>query len=193
MRFSSILPNFQHFYHAILYWHRLFHDVNGTKQSQKQPRINLKCATGSVNISQSLKTAREKKAFKRTCQMEKCFFTSYGCYLFSGSSVTRNFLGQGSFLGIRALRWTIIYNTKKKGPAGKILRFFLLKTFKNCTLKDKFNTDMTSIRAFFPKIRTLFFDFQKRAGETSLSPLPPSRYAPFRWHRQFSLNHSPFA
>ena len=31
---------------------------------------------------------------------------------------------------------------------------------------------MTAIRAFFPKIRTLFSNFEKRAGETS--PLPSS-------------------
>ena len=34
---------------------------------------------------------------------------------------------------------------------------------------------MTAIRAFFPKIRTLFSNFEQRAGETS--PLPSS-YAP---------------
>ena len=45
--------------------------------------------------------------------------------------VTRNSLGQRSFLGIRALRETIIYNTREKGPAGKTLWLFLLKTLKN--------------------------------------------------------------
>ena len=53
--------------------------------------------------------------------------------------VSRNVLGRGSFLGIRALQLTIIYNMKKKGPAGKCLRFFLLETLKNCTLNKKFN------------------------------------------------------
>ena len=53
--------------------------------------------------------------------------------------VNMNFLGLGSFLGIRALREAIIYITKKKSPAGKNLRFFLLETLKNCTLNKKFN------------------------------------------------------
>ena len=33
--------------------------------------------------------------------------------------VARNFSGQGSFLGIRALRWAFIYKAGEKGPAGK--------------------------------------------------------------------------
>ena len=33
--------------------------------------------------------------------------------------VTRNFLGQGRFLGIRALRKTLTYNIRKKSPPGK--------------------------------------------------------------------------
>ena len=53
--------------------------------------------------------------------------------------ITRNFVGQGSFFGTRALRQTIIYKTKKKGPARKDLWFFLLKTLKNYTLNEKFN------------------------------------------------------
>ena len=35
---------------------------------------------------------------------------------------------------------------------------------------------MDTIRAFFSKIRALFSNFCKRAGETS--PFPPSSYAP---------------
>ena len=33
--------------------------------------------------------------------------------------VTMNFLGQGKFLGIRALRETLTYNIRKKSPPGK--------------------------------------------------------------------------
>ena len=39
--------------------------------------------------------------------------------------VTRIFLGQGSFLGIRALRQSFIYNTRKKGSARKKFPVFL--------------------------------------------------------------------
>ena len=46
------------------------------------------------------------------------------------SRATRNFSGQGSFLGIRALRWTIIYATRKKDPQGKLSCFFSWKNIK---------------------------------------------------------------
>ena len=36
---------------------------------------------------------------------------------------------------------------------------------------------MIKIKAFFSKIRAIYFNFDKRAGETSL-PLTPSSYAP---------------
>ena len=65
--------------------------------------------------------------------------------------VTRNILGQGSFLGIRVLQYMIIYNAKKKGPAGKNLRFFTLATLKNFPLNEKFHPKVSIIRAFFNK------------------------------------------
>ena len=83
--------------------------------------------------------------------------------------VTRIFLGQRSFLGIRALWQTFTYSTRKKS-------FFHLKTLKNFILNDKFYLKMTTIRAFFLQIRVLFSNFPKRAGETS--PPPPSSYMP---------------
>ena len=52
--------------------------------------------------------------------------------------VTRDFLGQGSFLRIRAIQWTFTYNTRKKIPSGKNLRFFRLETLKNFILNEKF-------------------------------------------------------
>ena len=54
--------------------------------------------------------------------------------------------------------------------ARKNLCFFLLETLKNCILNEKCNPQMTKIRASFPKIRLLFPNFWKRAGETF--PLP---------------------
>ena len=61
--------------------------------------------------------------------------------------VTRNVLGQESFLGIRPLWSTIMYKTRKKGPAGKNPRIFLLQTRKYCILNEKFNPLMITIRA----------------------------------------------
>ena len=40
---------------------------------------------------------------------------------------------------------------------------------RNCIINDKFNPQMTTIRAFFPKIRALSFNFSKRAQQTSPS------------------------
>ena len=81
--------------------------------------------------------------------------------------VTRNFLGQESFPGIRALQQTIIYNTKKKGPAGKNFQFFLLETLEKFTINEKFNPQMTAIRAFFPKFGYFFLISRKGQGRTA--------------------------
>ena len=84
--------------------------------------------------------------------------------------VTRNFLWQGSFFRIRKLQQKIINSTKKKGPGGNSLRFFLLEILKNCNLNKKFNPQMTTIRVS-PKIRTLFSYFRK--GQERPPSLPP--------------------
>ena len=60
---------------------------------------------------------------------------------------------------------------EKERPHRKKFSFFCLRTPKICTLNEKFNPQMTTIRVF-PKIRALFSNFRKRAVETSLpSPL----------------------
>ena len=88
-------------------------------------------------------------------------------YIYLNRRVTRIFLGQESFLGIRALRQTFTCSTRKKISAqGKNRRVFCLETLKNFILNDKFYLKMTTIRAFFLEIRALFSNFQKRAGET---------------------------
>ena len=72
------------------------------------------------------------------------------------------------------LGWTqlsIPGNTRKKGAAGENFWDFFPRYTWNSILNEKFNL----VRAFFSKIRTLFFEFSKRAGETS--PLLPSSYA----------------
>ena len=73
--------------------------------------------------------------------------------------LTRNCLGQGSFLGVRPFWSTIMYTTRKKGHAGKIPRIFLLQTLKYCILNEKFFPLMVTIRAFFPKIKARFSKF----------------------------------
>ena len=85
----------------------------------------------------------------------------------------RNQKSLGRVLGIRALRKTIICNTKKKGPAGKYFQCFLLRTLKNCTLNEKFNPLTTAIRTFFPKLGHFFPFSEKGQGRPSLLP-PPS-------------------
>ena len=61
------------------------------------------------------------------------------CYVF----IQFLLLGQEGSLGITANRQRIIYNTKKKGPAWKNLRFFLLETLKSCNSNEKFDPQMT--------------------------------------------------
>ena len=94
-------------------------------------------------------------------------------YIYLNRRVARIFLGQESFLGIRALRQTFTCSTRKKISAqAKNRRVFCLETLKNFILNDKFYLKMTKRKVFFIQIRALFCNFQKRAGETS-PPLPP--------------------
>ena len=51
---------------------------------------------------------------------------------------TSNILGQGMFLGIRALRQTLTYNLRKKGSTGEDFPFFALETLKNLISNEKF-------------------------------------------------------
>ena len=69
-----------------------------------------------------------------------------------------------------------MYKTRKKGPAGKNLWFFLLETLKSCIVNEKFNPYMTTISAFSSKIGALFPIFEKGWGR--IPPPPPSSYAP---------------
>ena len=61
----------------------------------------------------------------QTLNHKQSLLISVLSYCCSCRCVTRNFLGQGSFLGIRALRLTFIYNKWKKGTAGKKYLAFL--------------------------------------------------------------------
>ena len=59
---------------------------------------------------------------------------------------------------------------KRKSPAGKILRFFLLETLKNAALNKKFNQQMITIRVFL-KIKALF-SISKEGQGRPRSPSP---------------------
>ena len=64
-----------------------------------------------------------------------------------------------------------LQHEKLKAPQGKNLQFFCLETLKNFILKGKvYPQGCDHNTAFFLQIRALFFNFRKRAGETS----PPS-------------------
>ena len=63
--------------------------------------------------------------------------------------VTRNVLGQGSFLGIRGQHEKEIF--REKFPF-----IFSQETLKNCTLNEIFNSLMTVMKVFFPKLGHLF-------------------------------------
>ena len=73
---------------------------------------------------------------------------------------------QGTFIKIQ------LQHKKEKPRREKITDFFCLETLKNCILNEKFYPQMTTIRAFFPKLGHFFPIFRKRQGRPPL-PLPP--------------------
>ena len=83
--------------------------------------------------------------------------------------MTRNFLELGSFLGIRALRKTFTYNTRKKGPAGKKTYFSPWNSYK-FHFKWKTLAIDDHNQSIFLQIRVLFSSYQKKVGKTSLLP-----------------------
>ena len=68
-----------------------------------------------------------------------------------------------------------LQNEKEK-PTEKHLRIFLLETLRNCILNDKFNPQITTIRAFFPKIGHFFLIFEKGHAR------PPPLVTRLRFH-----------
>ena len=80
------------------------------------------------------------------------------------------FSEQGSFIEILGHLDKHSPTTQEwKAPQGKIIWFFDWKLLKNFILNEKFYLLMTTIRTSFLQIRALFFNFWKRAGETSPS------------------------
>ena len=86
--------------------------------------------------------------------------------------VTRNFLGQGSFVRIRALRQTLTYNIRKKVPVGKKSIDFRQETLKNFILNEKFYPQLPQSGHVFLQIGHFFPIFEKGQGRTP-PPLPP--------------------
>ena len=101
--------------------------------------------------------------------------------------LTRNFLGQRSFLGIRHFDKHSPTTQERKAPQGKNLRFFRLETLKNCILNENFTHRWPQSGHFFPQIRALFSNFWKRAGETYHPPA--SSYAPVMYKLMFHQSH----
>ena len=66
----------------------------------------------------------------------------------------------------------------KKMSAGKILELFLLDTFKTAFQMRNLTHRCTESGSFF-KNQSIFFNLQKRAGETSPSP-SPATWAPVK-------------
>ena len=73
-----------------------------------------------------------------------------------------------------------VKHQKEKPRREKISGFFTWKLLKNCTLNEKFYSQMTTIRAIFLQIAARFSNLRKRARKTSPPfPHPPSySYAP---------------
>ena len=130
----------------------------------------------------TLKQSRFEKKKKIFVKLTICFFLRNNhiqskVNTFSESTsnkgnvrrVTRNFLGQWSFLGIGHFDKHSPTTRERKTPQGKNLRFFRLEPVKNCILNEKLYPQITTIRALFPQIRALFSNFRKRAGDVFFS------------------------
>ena len=89
----------------------------------------------------------------------------------------QEFLRAGEFSWYQGTFIKIHLPYKKEKPCReKITNLFAWKLFKNCIFNEKFYPQMTTIRAFFPKLGHFFPIFQKGQGRPP--PLPPSSYAP---------------
>ena len=91
------------------------------------------------------------------------------------------FQGRGGLVGLGHFYKHFV----KKGPAGKILSFFLLDTLKTTfwmeNLKNLKNSKMDTVGAFFTKSGHFFFDFHKREKGAYSSPLPPPPSCASAW------------
>ena len=83
------------------------------------------------------------------------------------------FQGRGGFAILGHFDKKFVKNTKK-GPAGKILEFFLQDTLKNTFSMEYLIQKWKLSRPFFQKNQGTFFDFQKRQERTPHLPPAPS-------------------
>ena len=94
-------------------------------------------------------------------------FTTITKVPFSVLSQARNqeLFRVGTFLGIRALRWTSIYSTRKKGSTRKKYPIFHLETLKKLHLKwEVLPRDDPNQGIFFTKLGHIFAIFEKGQG-----------------------------
>ena len=128
-----------------------------------------------LNITQSFKLQPHKmvKHTQTIRQQPMNYLSDY--HFVSLQTRNKEFSGQGSIAWNQGTSINNHLQHEKKMPLREKSPFFPLETLKNCSLNKKFYSQMTTIRAFFLKIGTLFSNFRKRAGETSLPP--PSSYA----------------
>ena len=111
--------------------------------------------------------------FDKVAGLKACNFIKkrlkYSCFSMKTGAQPEIFQGRGYFVKLGHFEKHFLKNVKKKGPAGKKFGFFLPRYSQNYILNGKFNLRMDTIRAFFSKIRALFY-FQKTAGEAPPSP-----------------------
>ena len=77
---------------------------------------------------------------------------------------------QGTFINIQ------LQHKKEKPCREKITDFFCLETLKNCISNEKFYPQITTIRAFSPKLGQFFPIFEKGQGRPPT--IPRFSYAP---------------
>ena len=68
---------------------------------------------------------------------------------------------------------------ERQTPQGKNHQFFCLETLKNCILNEEFYPQMTTIRAFTPKLGHVFSIFEKGQGRPSPPPPLVTRLVPY--------------
>ena len=115
----------------------------------------------------------QKCHFDKVAGLKACNFIKkrlkYSCFSMKTGAQPEIFQGRGYFVKLGHFEKQFLKHVKKKGPAGKKFGFFLPRYSQNYILNGKFNLRMDTIRAFFSKIRALFY-FQKTAGEAPPSP-----------------------
>ena len=101
------------------------------------------------------------------------------------------FQGRGGFAILGHFDKKFVKNTKK-GPAGKILEFFLQDTLKNTFSMEYLIQKWKLSRPFFQKNQGTFFDFQKRQERTPHRPPAASPLKCVPVHFYWNYTHKSF-